>query len=235
MTKTTDDGLLTADRLEEVEARGALCVECLKALAAAEALLDRCGAALCRACAAEFYAACAGCGGLTPRDEAAARPGASGALLCAECFRAPADGDGPLPADDEVERLVARYVELHAERKRLDAELDEIKEVLKRVAEARPRVSNAVVLRAGSGGVRCSYSLRTTWDAEKLSEVEGLLGPAEFGSLFERKVSFTAVRDRLEEFLSASDDGLARARELVRAAEQSSETTTLSVVAPRKK
>lgn len=222
-------------RPEEVEARGALCVECLKALAAAETLVDRCGAALCRACAAEFYVACAGCGRLAPRDEAAARPADASALLCAECFSAPADGGGPLPSDGEVERMVARYVELHAERKRIDEELDEIKDVLKRVAEARPRVANAVVLRAGPGGVRCSYSLRTTWDAEKLSEVEGLLGPAEFGSLFERKVSFTAVRGRLEEFLSDSDDALARARELVRAAEQSSETTTLTVVAPRRK
>ena len=35
----------------EVEARGALCVECLGDVAAGAGVLDRCGAVLCRACA----------------------------------------------------------------------------------------------------------------------------------------------------------------------------------------
>jgi hypothetical protein len=221
-------------RPEEVEARGALCVECLRAVEAVEALVDRCGAALCPSCATEFYVGCGVCGRLVARDEGMARPGAE-ALVCADCFRAPAEEAEPLPADEEVERLVARYVELHAERKRLDTELDVIKETLKRVALARPRVANAVVLRAGVGGVRCSYAVRTTWDAEKLSEAEGLLGADVFASLFERKVSFSPVRERLAEFLSTADDASAPARELVRAAEQTAETTTLTVVAARRK
>lgn len=224
-------------RPESVEARGALCVECLAELGAGAALLDRCGAALCRGCAAEFYAPCSVCGGLMPRDEARLRAdAAAGSLFCAECFRAPAEewGVGPLPADDEVEALVARYVALHAEKKRVDAELDEIKEKLKAVACARPRVGNAVVLRAGEDGVRCSYSARTTWDAERLSAAEEILGGVGFASLFERKVSFTPLREKLDEFLS--DAGADEtARELIRSAAQVSETATLNVVSPRKK
>src|ERR671910_1259651 len=94
-----------------VEARGSLCVECLSAVGAAEALLDRTGAALCRACAAEFYTACAACGGLVPRDEALARDDGGGGeneLYCAECFRAAAfaEEEAEPVSDDEVEALV---------------------------------------------------------------------------------------------------------------------------------
>ena len=221
---------------EEVEARGALCVECLGAVGEGEALVDRCGAALCRACAAEFYAPCGGCARLIARDEGLARADAAGALFCAECYREPGESSGvaSLPAEDEVERLVARYVALHAEKKRIDAEVEEVKELLKLVAGARTRVANAVLLRAGDDCLRCSYSTRTTWDAEKLSEAEALVGE-EFSSLFERKVSFTAVRERLDAFLNDSDEARAAAREIVRAAAQVSETTTINVVAPKKR
>jgi hypothetical protein len=222
---------------ERIEARGAVCVECLSAVAEAEALVDRCGATLCRACATEFYAACAGCRRLVARDEALTRTDLAGALLCAECFRAPASVEGaePLPSDDEVEALVARYVALHGEKKRVDEEIEEIKERLKLVAGARPRVANAVVFKTDEGGVRCSYSARTTWDAAKLTAVEELLGGEEFSSLFERKVSFKEVRAVLDEFLDAAGDGRDHVREMVRAAAQVSETATINVIAPKKK
>ena len=71
-------------QVEAVEARGALCVECLGEVGAGEALVDRTGAALCRGCAAEFYSPCAGCGGLVPRDETVTRA-ADGAEVCVEC------------------------------------------------------------------------------------------------------------------------------------------------------
>lgn len=220
---------------EALEPRGALCVECLGELSAPEQVLDRTGAALCRACAAAFYTPCAGCGGLVPTDEAMARHD-TGALNCFECFGRPASADGTEAlSDEEVAALVAEYVALHEELKRLDTRASEVKEQLKRAAIARPRVSNAVVLRADAASVRCSYTSKATYDAEKLSAAETLLGPAGFAALFERKVTFSAVKPRLEEFLSSEEEATASAREAVRAAESRTEVATLTVVAQRKK
>ena len=96
-----------------MEPRGALCVECLGVVAAGAGLLDRCGAVLCRACAGEFYVACAGCGGLVARDEALGGPGEEGSPYCFECFgRSGEDGAAP-PTEEEVAALVAEYVALH--------------------------------------------------------------------------------------------------------------------------
>ena len=221
---------------EGVEPRGALCVECLTDLAAAvERVLDRTGAALCRACAAEFYAPCEMCGGLVPRDEALVRPD-GGALNCFECFGRAASPDGSEAlTEEEVASLVAEYVALHEELKRLEARAAEVKEHLKRAATARARVSNAVVLRAGDAGVRCSYASKATYDAEKLRAAEAVLGADGFAALFERKVTFAAFKDRLEEFLSSTDAATADARAAVRDAESRTEVTTLTVVAQRKK
>ena len=220
---------------ETLEPRGALCVECLGELSAGGQVLDRTGAALCRACAAQFYSTCAGCGGLVPADEALARHD-TGALNCFECFGRPASADGTEAlTDEEVERLVAEYVALHEELKRLEGRAGEIKEQLKRAATVRPRVSNAVVLRADAGSVRCSYASKAAYDAEKLAAAEALLGAEGFAALFERKVTFSAVKGRLEEFLSSQDDATAAAREAVRAAETRTEVATLTVVAQRRK
>lgn len=227
----------TEDRFhpESLEPRGALCVECLSGVEPAEQVYDRTGAALCRACAAQFYINCAGCGGLVPSDEALARHD-TGALNCFECFGRPALSDGTEAlSDEEIERLVAEYVALHEELKRLDARAGEIKEQLKRASSARPRVSNAVVLRADAGSVRCSYASKATYDAEQLAAAESLLGAEGFAALFERKVTFSAVKNRLEEFLSSDEEASAAAREAVRAAETRTEVATLTVVAPRKK
>src|SRR5205085_2554091 len=221
--------------VEDVEARGALCVECMAAVAAGGEVFDRVGAVLCRACGAECYAACGVCGGLVARDEAMARAG-DGALFCFECFgKSETDGEAA-PSDEEVAALVAEYVALHEEVKRMDARAAEIKERLKLAARARPRVSNAVVLRAeGEAGVRCSYTVKTSYDAEKLSAAEALLGTSEFASLFERKVTFAAVKGQLEVFLSSTDEAHASARDAVRAAEQRTEVATLTVVAQKKR
>lgn len=220
---------------ESLEPRGALCVECMGDVSPAEQVLDRTGAALCRACAAKFYTACAGCGGLVPTDEALARPD-TGALNCFECFGRPASDDGTEAlSDEEVAALVAEYVALHEELKRLETRASEVKEQLKRASSARPRVSNAVVLRAGAGSVRCSYTSKATYDAEKLAAAEELLGSENFAALFERKVTFSAVKPRLEEFLSSEEAATAAAREAVRAAESRTEVATLTVVAQKKK
>jgi len=219
-----------------VEARGTLCVECLGALSKGQGVLDRTGGALCRACAEEFYAPCALCGGLVAREEALTREGESSKPYCFECFGKSASPESEdAPTEDEVSALVAEYVALHEETKRLGSRMDEIKERLKLAARTRPRVSNAVVLRAGDASVRCSFASRTTYDAEKLAPVERLLGAPAFASLFERKVTFSAVKDRLEAFLSSDDDEHADARQAVRAAENRTETATLTVVVGKKK
>jgi hypothetical protein len=219
---------------ETVEPRGALCVECLGELSAGGQVLDRTGAALCRACAEAFYTPCASCGGLVPTDEALARHD-TGALNCFECFGRAAAPDGTEAlSEEEVAALVAEYVALHEELKRLEGRASEIKEQLKRAATARPRVSNAVVLRAGEGGVRCSYTSKVSYDAERLAAAEALLGAESFAALFERKVTFSAVKNRLEEFLSSADEATAAARDAVRAAETRNEVATLTVVAQRK-
>ncbi|MBV8858672.1 MAG: hypothetical protein JOZ02_17190 [Acidobacteria bacterium] len=220
---------------EGLEPRGALCVECLGEVGAAERVLDRTGAALCRACAAAFYSTCPGCGGLVPTDEALARND-TGDLNCFECFGRPAAAEGTEAlTDEEVAALVAEYVALHEELKRLDARAGEIKEQLKQAATARPRVSNAVVLRADSASVRCSYTSKAAYDAERLAAAEALLGAEGFAALFERKVTFSAVKNRLEEFLASDEEATAPARAAVRAAETRTEVATLTVVAQRKK
>lgn len=223
-------------RIEDVEPRGTICAECLSAVSATEAVPDRCGATLCRTCAVEFYVACAVCGGLVPQDEALGRAG--GELCCAECFGGASAPDSVAASIDEseVKALVAEYVALHAEKKQLDVRMDEIKESLKQVAAARPRVAGAVVLRDGEdAGVRCSYSVKTTYDAEKLSIAEELLGRESFASLFERKVTFAPDKESLEEFLSSTDEARNAAREAVRASAQQTEVATLNVVAQKKK
>lgn len=222
----------------EVETRGTLCVECLGPLAPAEALLDRCGAALCAPCAGEFYLDCAGCGGLVPKDEAASRHGDALSLFCPECFaKGASPGVSAAPrGDEEVSALVARYLELYRESRRVEEQFEEVKERLKVVARARPRISNAVLLRAdGESGVRCSYLFRTSYDAEALGEAERLMGTEEFGALFERKVSYSAIKDSLERFLSAEGDGRDEARGLIRAAARHKEEERINVVESRRK
>ncbi|MCA1635054.1 MAG: hypothetical protein LC802_15535 [Acidobacteria bacterium] len=222
--------------VEGVEARGALCVECMKDVSAGEAVVERRGAVLCRACAGEFYVGCAGCGGLTPRDESLERAENEG-MFCAECFgRAaqPGEGEAP-PSEEETAALVSEFVALHAEKKRLDERMEEIKETLKRAAGARPRISNAVVLRAGDSSVRCSYAVKTAYDPDQLSAVEALLGREGFEAIFERKVTFSPFKDKLEEFLSAADEEYAAARDAISAAARQTEVTTLNVVAPKKR
>jgi hypothetical protein len=172
-----------------------------------------------------------------PRDEALERAENEG-MFCAECFgRAGSAGGAEPPGEEETAALVAEFVSLHAEKKRVEERMEEIKEALKLAAGARARVSNAVVLRAGEEGacVRCSYSVKTAYDPERLSAVEELLGRERFDSIFERKLTFSPVKDRLEEFISSTDEEYAAAREAIAAAARQTEVTTLNVVAPKKK
>lgn len=196
------------------------------------ALVTRHGAPLCQPCAETFYLACAVCRGLIPRDEAVER---EGSLYCLECFAAPSSASSAEPLTEaEIEVLVAEFVALHAEEKKISARLEEIKAQLKAAADGRPRVAGTVILRAGEQAVKCGYSMRTNWSAEKLIPVEAMIGAETLASLFERKISFTPIKEQLEEFLNSADETRATAREAIRAAAEIKEQATLTVVAPKK-
>ncbi len=208
-----------------------LCVECLET--ATEPVAGRRGEILCPACAKNYYVACALCRGLIPQDEAFTR---RDAVYCSECDAQGARALGAdAPSDAEVATLVSEYIALHAEEKRIKDRLDEIKEQLKAAATARERVAGAVTLSGGEGAVKCSFKTNLKCIPEKVGALEGQLAPDEFAALFERKVSYSPVKDNLEKFLSSdaetADAGL---RELILASVERTETPTLTVVRPKK-
>src|SRR5215510_7278767 len=150
---------------------GQSCAECLAPVSAAVNAQN--GASLCQQCAEQFYLPCAGCGGLIPQDEAVLR---DSALCCVQCLAAPVSKDDAAALGDEaLAALVAEFIRLHAEAKQLNDRLDEVKEQLKRHAASQPRVANAVLLRTGEHTVKCGYSVRVSYHAEKLTAVEAML------------------------------------------------------------
>ena len=208
-----------------------LCVECLETLT--ETVAGRRGETLCPACAKNYYVACALCRGLIPQDEALVR---QDAVYCAECdaqgARQASAGDAPDEA--QIDSLVSEYIGLHAEEKRIKDRLDEIKEQLKAAAAARERVAGAVTLSGEEGAVKCSFKASLKCIPEKVSALEAQLEPGEFAMLFERKVSYSPVKDQLEKFLSGDAGTDANLRERILAAVERTETPTLTVVRPKK-
>ena len=207
-----------------------LCVECLET--ATEPVAGRRGETLCAVCAKNYYVACALCRGLIPQDEAMTD---HDAVYCSDCAAQgthSAAGDAPVEA--EVESLVSEYIGLHAEEKRIKDRLDEIKERLKAAAAARGRVAGAVTLSGGEGAVKCSFKTNLKCIPEKVSALEGQLEPDEFAALFERKVSYSPVKDNLEKFLSDDAGTDANLREQILAAVERTETPTLTVVRQKK-
>jgi hypothetical protein len=191
------------------------------------------GASLCSQCAEQFYFTCPGCGGLIPQDEAVLR---DGALCCVQCLATLVPEENATALSDEVlSALVAEFIQLHAEAKQLNDRLDEIKEQLKRHAASQPRVANAVMLRAGEHTVKCGYSMRVSYHADKLAAVEAMLGPEPFTALFARKITFSPVKEPLEAFLASEDADTAAARAAIVAAAERKEIVTMTPVTPRSK
>ena len=209
-----------------------VCAECLETVAADDALTARRGETLCAACAKSYYVACATCNGLIPQDEARTH---DDAVYCSDCeaqaLRAKA---GDVPDESEIDGLVSEYIALHAEEKRVKDRLDEIKEQLKAAASIRQRVAGAVTLSGEDGAVKCSFKTNLKCIPEKVSALEGQLEPEKFAALFERKVSYSPVKDQLEKILSNEDGGDANLRESILAAVERTETPTLTVVRPKK-
>jgi hypothetical protein len=190
------------------------------------------GASLCAECVAAYYAACSDCGGFVAKDESLSR---ENLVYCPACFSGPPGAAGAGNVDETlIETLIAEYVSLHAEEKRIGDRLEVIKDQLKRAAEARRREGNAVTLRAGDAAIRCNYRTSLKCDADSAEALAQLLDEGEFSRLFERKTSFTPVKDRIAEFLDDADESHRAARDAVRAALRETETVTLSVVTARK-
>jgi hypothetical protein len=200
------------------------CAECLASVSAAVSTQN--GASLCQECAEQFYCTCAGCGGLIPQDEAVLR---HGALCCVPCLGQPGSEDAAEALSEaELSALVAEFSRLHAEAKQLNDRLEEVKEKLKRHAASQPRIANAVLLRAGEYMVKCGYTVRSNYNAEKLAAVEAMLGAEQFMELFESKITFSAVKENLEAFLAGEAAETAAARAAILAAAERKEIATLT-------
>lgn len=116
-----------------------------------------------------------------------------------QCLATPVSKEGAAALSDaEVVALVAEFIRLHAEAKQLNDRLDAVKEQLKRHAASQPRIANAVLLSTGEDTVKCGYSIRVSYSAEKLAAVEAMLGTEQFTALFARKITFSAVKESLD-------------------------------------
>jgi len=138
-------------------------------------------------------------------------------------------------SETDLAVLVAEFIQLHAEAKQLNDRLDAMKEQLKRHAATQPRVANGVVLRAGEHAVKCGYSLRVSYNAEKLAAVETMLGTEQFTALFTRKVTFSPAKEALDAFLTSEAPDTAAARAAILAAAERTEIVTVAPVTPRRK
>jgi hypothetical protein len=208
------------------------CAECLETVATADAVAARGGETLCAGCAKNYYVACATCDGLIPQDEARVH---ADVVYCSACeAHALQAKAADAPDESEVEALVSEYIALHAEEKRVKDRLEEIKEQLKAAASVRERVAGAVTLSGEEGAVKCSFKTNLKCIPEKVSALEQQLEPDRFAALFERKVSYSPVKDGLEKLLSDAGGTDANLREVILSAVERTETPTLTVVRPKK-
>jgi len=210
-----------------------LCVECEAPVNSTmtNSATTKTGTTLCPECIELYYAACAVCVMLIPRDESLTRDSLT---LCAECFAKPPSSSVDAGLLENPEPLISEYITLHAEEKRIKARMEELKEALKEVAGMQQRVSNAVTLRAGEQAVKCSFRSSLKCNQKVVESLAARLNETEFDELFERKVSYSPHTERVQEFLSRADGEQSEARELLRSAITEIETATLTVVANRK-
>lgn len=194
--------------------------------------ISRGGTHLCAECVSAYYVACALCGGFVARDESLS---SENLAYCSDCFSKPSGDTAAANVDETlIETLIAEYVSLHAEEKRISDRMEVIKDQLKNAAAAKQREGNAVTLRAGDDVIRCSYRTSLKCDADSTEALAQLLDEEEFSRLFERKTSFIPVKDRITEFLKDADESHQMARDALRAALRETESVTLSVVTARK-
>jgi hypothetical protein len=168
-----------------------------------------------------------------PQDEAVRR---DGALYCGQCLAAPVPEEAAAALSNEaLAALMAEFIRLHAEAKQLNDRLDAVKEQLKRHAASQPRVANAVLLRTGEHAVKCGYSVKVSYHADKLAAVEALLSTEHFAALFTRKITFSPVKEPLDAFLASEAADTAAARAAILAAAERTEIATVTPVTAKRK
>jgi hypothetical protein len=138
-------------------------------------------------------------------------------------------------SNEALAALMAEFIQLHAEAKQLTDRLNAVKEQLKRHAASQPRVANAVLLRTGEHAVKCGYSVKVSYNADKLAAVEALLGAEQFTALFTRKITFSAVKEPLDAFLASEAADMAAARAAILAAAERTEIATVTPVTTKRK
>jgi hypothetical protein len=206
------------------------CAECLSP--SPDLVRTRAGESVCPACAAEHYIACGDCRGLVARDESRDRDGVAYCVECHDRLFAPKENDGV--SSDDLEALVAEYVRLDAEAKRIGERLETIKDLLKAVASNRERVAGAVTLGAGEATVKCTFTTSYKVDAASAEALETALGAERFAELFERKVTVGANKTNVEQLLKGVGDADTEARDAVRSLVDVVESARLLVQRPRK-
>lgn len=198
------------------------CTECLQE--SVELMSTYSGGRICPQCAELYYCNCAGCGELLPQGKAITSDGFE---FCAECYARQADK--PL-SEEELAGLMSEYVRLYAEEKKLSEKLEKIKDRLKRHAATQRRTNNAVMLKSGDLSVKCNFTVRISYDSEKLQVAEVLLGEERFSRLFEREIKFNPVKEQLNAFLSANDNAYRAAREAINSSMKKSEVVSITAL-----
>lgn len=209
------------------------CAECENTIdsVASNSVTAKTGIPVCSECIELYYIACANCLMYIPRDESLA---CGGRMVCADCYAKPQSTSADVSLLENPEALISEYIALHAEEKRIKTRMEELKEVLKEIAAAQQRISNAVTLRAGDVSVKCSFRSSIKCNQEVVESLAERLDKQEFEALFERKVSYSPHKESVQDFLNHMDDERAEARELLRSAIIETETVTLTIVANRK-
>jgi hypothetical protein len=215
--------------IETVTSNNTICIECLSPTN--QPVKDWQDALLCFECAALYYAACSACLRHIALDEVKANPG--GTITCPECLKVQTNEAGAEIPEDQIEQMVTEYLTLYAEEKRLSERMEEIKNKLKTAAQNKERISGAVTLRSDQGAIKCSYRTGVKCAAEEVANLEQILDADVFEDIFSRKISFSADKNKVEDFLHNEQipEDLRRA---VHDAVEITETVTLTVARPKK-
>ncbi|CAN5215186.1 hypothetical protein BH20ACI1_BH20ACI1_09920 [soil metagenome] len=182
------------------------------------------GTKICLDCQEKHYLTCAVCKKAVPNEESVK---IDENRLCLNCSAAGKSDAENLFDNQNIDELIAEYIELSAKEKELKSRSDEIKEILKSMAENEPRINNAVLFKSANGILKCSYRQNRKCDNEKVSLIKENIDSELFEILF--KTEFKPVKD-FQDNLSAVEDTFDRElADLINSAVIVTETPTLTI------